>query len=67
MEKANRALIGLRCCVEFLCSECPYDKFQSDEYTLRCIYLMHLDLAEVLKLEGGINNDIFNNDISSHS
>ena len=46
--------LGMKCCSEFLCGECPYEKFndKTSEYTLRCIH----------KLMGDINKLYFKNE-----
>lgn len=49
MEKANKAQKGLKCCADFLCSECPYAEYQHVEYKLQCIHKMHMDLVEALE------------------
>lgn len=37
---------GLECCAEFLCSECPYGKYESKEYSLKCIHKLIVDLKK---------------------
>ena len=34
---------GMKCCNEFLCGECPYEKYDdkvSKQYTMRCIHML---------------------------
>lgn len=47
--------LGMKCCNEFLCGECPYKKFDDKKsgYTLRCIH----------KLMGDINKLYFKDEI----
>lgn len=51
MDKRTKALLGLKCCSEFLCGECPYAEYQHIEYKLRCIHKMLMDLTEILELK----------------
>lgn len=53
---------GLECCTEFLCGECPYQKYDSKDYPIRCmqmlvndIYVTYNNLKELIK-EGDKNN-----------
>ena len=39
-------LKGLECCAEFICDECPYKKYESKDYPLRCIHKLIVDLKE---------------------
>lgn len=41
-------LAALASCAEFLCDECPYRIWDSDEYKLRCIHLLIKDLNKIL-------------------
>ena len=34
-------------CREFVCGECPYDKYQSHDYPLRCMNMLISDLCEI--------------------
>lgn len=45
----NEVLKGLECCKEYLCDECPYQKYDHIEYKLRCIHKLIADLAELMK------------------
>lgn len=38
---------GLECCVDFLCGECPYRKFDHMGYELRCIHMLIVDVANL--------------------
>jgi hypothetical protein len=35
---------GLECCVDFLCGECPYKKFDDKNYALQCIHKLMVDI-----------------------
>ena len=40
--------LGIKCCSEFLCGECPYEKFDtSREYLLRCIHNLMKDINKL--------------------
>lgn len=68
MDKINKAIKGLVCCVNLLCDECPYVKYENIEHQFQCARIMHKDLFEVLFIyKGGLNNDIIDNAISSYS
>lgn len=68
MDKINKAIKGLVCCVNFLCNECPYAKYEHIEYKFQCAHIMHKDLFETLFIyKGGLNNDIIDNALSSYS
>ena len=60
MEKANKAWKGLKCCAEFLCSECPYAEYQHIEYKLQCIHKLHMDLVEVLEPNQVVRKPCYN-------
>ena len=48
-EVQNSSLLeALAHCAEFLCDECPYQKWDSNEYKLRCIHMLIVDLNEML-------------------
>ena len=39
--------LGIKCCNEFLCGECPYEKYDdkvSHQYTMRCIHTLMKDI-----------------------
>ena len=41
---------GMKCCNEFLCGECPYDKYDdkvSKQYTMRCIHMLIQDINKL--------------------
>ena len=41
---------GMKCCNEFLCGECPYEKYDdkvSKEYTMRCIHMLMQDINKL--------------------
>ena len=42
--------LGMKCCNEFLCGECPYEKFddkENCEYILRCIRILMKDINKL--------------------
>lgn len=42
--------LGMKCCNEFLCGECPYYKFNDKEnciYTMRCIHKLMQDINKL--------------------
>ena len=68
LDKISKAIKGLVCCVNLLCNECPYAKYEHTEHKFQCTRIMHKDLFEILFIyKGGLNNDIINNDLSSYS
>lgn len=38
---------ALECCAEFACGECPYQKYNSTDYILKCSHKVIADLAAV--------------------
>ena len=41
---------GMKCCNEFLCGECPYEKYDdkvSKQYTMRCIHMLMQDINKL--------------------
>lgn len=47
MDKENIEL-GMKCCNEFLCGECPYEKYDSNpEYSIRCIHILMKDINKL--------------------
>ena len=41
---------GMKCCNEFLCGECPYEKYDDKknyEYTMRCIHMLMQDINKL--------------------
>lgn len=41
---------GMKCCNEFLCGECPYEKYDdkvSHQYTMRCIHMLMQDINKL--------------------
>lgn len=48
MDKA-KILNALECCTEFLCEECPYEKYDVQGHPLRCINRLINDLYELHK------------------
>lgn len=49
MERKNIEL-GMKCCNEFLCGECPYEKYDDKknyEYTMRCIHMLMQDINKL--------------------
>lgn len=43
---------SVECCSEFLCGECPYNKYEDSHYMLKCIHMLMTDLNELFKLKG---------------
>lgn len=46
-------LKGIECCAEFLCGECPYQRYDDEKskvYTLRCIHMLMQDINELVKI-----------------
>ena len=51
---------GMKCCNEFLCGECPYEKYDdkvSHQYTMRCIHMLMQDINK-LYFGDNINSQI---------
>lgn len=42
-------LKGVECCAEFLCGECPYQKYEDPKYLLKCNIALIRDINELLK------------------
>lgn len=40
----NETITGFKCCVEFLCGECPYKIYYSHDYPLKCMHKLLEDL-----------------------
>ena len=41
---------GMKCCNEFLCGECPYEKYDdkvSNQHTIRCIHMLMQDINKL--------------------
>ena len=47
MEKSN-ILKGLECCTEFLCDECPYEKYDIKDKPLTCVHKLIVDLYKMI-------------------
>ena len=39
--------LGIKCCSDFLCGECPYQKFDSPQYTMRCVHTLMKDINKL--------------------
>ena len=39
--------LGIKCCSEFLCGECPYEKFDDNLYIIRCIHTLMKDINKL--------------------
>lgn len=48
----EKILLALKCCSEFYCDDCPYQKYESKDYPLRCIHKFTVDLYDFLRKEG---------------
>lgn len=46
----QKVLKGLECCADYMCGECPYQKYESKEHILKCIHLLLQDL-NMLRME----------------
>lgn len=42
-------LKGIECCAEYLCSDCPYQKYEHHEYKMRCVHRLLEDINNLLK------------------
>lgn len=41
---------GMKCCNEFLCGECSYEKYDdkvNKQYTMRCIHMLMQDINKL--------------------
>ena len=51
MDKRKEEIeLGMKCCNEFLCGECPYEKFDdkiNHQYTMRCIHILMNDINKL--------------------
>jgi hypothetical protein len=47
LEKSN-ILKGLECCTEFLCGECPYEKYDIKGKPLTCVHKLIVDLYKMI-------------------
>lgn len=41
----NELMKALECCAEYLCGECPYQKYNSTDYIMKCSHKLIADLA----------------------
>ena len=53
----DKILLALKCCSEFYCDDCPYQKYESKDYPLRCIHKFTVDLYDFLRKEGYYGKD----------
>lgn len=44
--------LALKSCKDFSCSNCPYQKYEDIDFSLKCIHLLMVDLYNFLKGEG---------------
>ena len=42
-------LKGIECCAEYMCGECPYQRFEHKDYKMRCIHMLMEDIATWVK------------------
>jgi hypothetical protein len=49
----NTVLTGLTKCSEFLCDECPYQKYDDETYKMRCMHMLMVDIKSVCTKEIG--------------
>lgn len=54
----NETITGFKCCVEFLCGECPYKIYYSHTYPLKCIHKLLEDLQNKKCVKEEQSNDI---------
>ena len=47
----EQILLALKCCSEFYCDDCPYQKYDDCGYTLKCIHKFTTDLYDFLRKE----------------
>lgn len=40
---------AVECCSEFLCGECPYNKYEDNVYIMRCVHKLMTDINEYFK------------------
>ena len=45
MEK-DKIMKGIECCSEFLCKECPYQKYDHPTYKLQCMHKLIKDIKK---------------------
>ena len=48
----EQILLALKCCSEFYCDDCPYQKYDDYDYKLKCIHKFIVDLEKFMKEEG---------------
>lgn len=51
--KKEEIELGMKCCNDFFCGECPYKKYEHMEYKIRCIHKL---IQDINKLYFGENN-----------
>lgn len=41
--------LGMKCCEEFLCGECPYQRYDdpTHEYSIRCMHKLMVDINKL--------------------
>lgn len=49
MKDKETIMKALSVCAEFECDRCPYQYLDHEEYKLRCIHALIMDLNEILK------------------
>lgn len=40
---------AVECCTEYLCGECPYNVYEDNHYTFKCIHMLMKDINELFK------------------
>ena len=45
----EETLKAIQVCAEFLCSECPYKIYEHEEYKMRCIHKLMVDIDQLIK------------------
>lgn len=39
--------LGIKCCEDFICGECPYEKYDDGHYKLRCVHILMKDINKL--------------------
>ena len=44
----NQIKQAIACCAEFLCSECPYQKYEDPNHIMQCIHKLIVDVDKMI-------------------